>query len=279
MKNKISVLKEKANLVRKLIVEMLAEAGSGHPGGSLSSTEIITTLYFEVLKHNPKNPQWPQRDRFHLSKGHCCPAVYAALALSGYFPKQELMRLRKLGSLLQGHPDRKTPGIEVGSGSLGQGLSVALGMSLAGKLDQASWRVYCLIGDGESQEGNIWEAAMAAAHFKLDNLCAIIDYNRFQIDGRTEEVMSLEPLVNKWESFGWHVVECDGHNIEELLQAFNKAKSIKSKPVIIVAHTVKGKGVSFMEHVVDFHGRSPSETEKEVALKELQDIEIDEKEL
>ncbi len=276
MKDKVRALKSKANSVRKLVVEMLAQAASGHPGGSLSAAEIVTCLYFEVLRHDPKNPHWPDRDRFHLSKGHCCPAVYAALSLSGYFPRKELMTLRKVGSILQGHPDRRTPGIEVASGSLGQGLSIALGMALAGRIDKNDWRVYCLMGDGEIQEGNIWEAAMAAAHFKLDRLCGIVDYNRFQIDGRTEDIMNLEPLVNKWESFGWHVVQCDGHNIEELLQAFNQAQRMVLKPTVIIAHTVKGKGVSFMEHVVDFHGRAPTEEEKEVALKELEDIEKDE---
>jgi transketolase len=276
MKKRVKFLKNKANEIRKLIINMLAEAGSGHPGGSLSSTEIITCLYFDVMRHDPKNPQWPDRDRFHLSKGHCCPAVYAALASSGYFPEKELMTLRKLGSILQGHPDKNTPGIEVASGSLGQGLSVALGMGLAAKIDKKDWRVYCLMGDGELQEGNIWEAAMAAAHFKLDNLCGIVDFNRFQIDGRIEDIMGLEPLANKWESFGWHVIQCDGHNIEELLESFQEAKSIKLKPTVIIAHTVKGKGVSFMEHVVDFHGRAPSEKEREIALKELQVREEDE---
>jgi len=279
MENKIKVLKAKANQMRKLVITMLAEAGSGHPGGSLSSTEIIACLYFDVLRHDPKNPQWPQRDKFHLSKGHCCPAVYAALALCGYFSEKKLLTLRKLGSTLQGHPDRRTPGIEVGSGSLGQGLSVSLGMALAARLDRKDSRVYCLIGDGENQEGNIWEAAMAVAHFKLDNLCAIIDYNRFQIDGRTDEIMSLEPLVNKWESFGWHVIQCDGHNIKELLEAFAQAKTIKLKPTAIVAHTVKGKGVSFMEHVVDFHGRPPTQEEKTIAIRELEEIAKDEEDL
>ncbi|MBN3040312.1 MAG: transketolase [Candidatus Omnitrophica bacterium] len=272
MTQRIQDLKKKATLIRKLIIEMLAEAKSGHPGGSLSSTEIITCLFFHEMKHDPKEPKMPDRDRFHLSKGHCCPAVYAALSICGYFPQEELMNLRKLGSFLQGHPDKRTPGIEVASGSLGQGLSVALGMALAGRLDKRSSRVYCLMGDGEIQEGNIWEAAMAAAHFKLDNLCAIIDYNCFQIDGRTEEIMNLEPLVNKWEAFGWHVHQCDGHNIHELLEAFAEAKTVKFKPTIIIAHTVKGKGVSFMEHVVDFHGRAPNEKEKEIALRELEDI-------
>ncbi len=278
MKKRIKLLKNKANEIRKLIITMLAEAASGHPGGSLSSTEIIACLYFDIMHHDPKNPQWPDRDRFHLSKGHCCPAVYAALALSGYFPQKELMTLRKLGSILQGHPDKNTPGIEVASGSLGQGLSVALGMGLAAKMDKKDWRVYCLMGDGEIQEGNIWEAAMAAAHFKLDNLCGIVDFNRFQIDGRIEDIMGLEPLANKWESFGWHVIQCDGHNVQELLESFEEAKSIKLKPTVIIAHTVKGKGVSFMEHVVDFHGRAPSEKEREIALKELQ-IQEEEEEL
>jgi transketolase len=273
MREKIKFLRSKANQIRKLIIKMLAKAGSGHPGGSLSSADIITCLYFEVMRHDPKNPQWPDRDRFHLSKGHCCPALYAALSLSGYFPVEELWSLRKLGSILQGHCDRRTPGIEVASGSLGQGLSVALGMALAGKIDKKDYRVYCLMGDGEIQEGNIWEAAMAAAHFKVDNLCGIVDYNHFQIDGRTEEIMNLEPIVNKWESFGWHVAQCDGHSIEELLGAFNEAKSIKLKPTVIIAHTVKGKGVSFMEHVVDFHGRAPTKQEEEIALKELENIE------
>lgn len=259
--------------MRKLIIEMLARAGSGHPGGSLSSADIIACLYFDVLRHDPKNPNWPKRDRFHLSKGHCCPALYAALALSGYFPEEDLWTLRKLGSKLQGHPDRKTLGVEMGSGSLGQGLSISLGMSLAGKIDQEDRRVYCLMGDGELQEGSVWEAAMAAAHFKLDNLCGIIDYNHFQIDGRTEEIMNLEPLAKKWESFGWHVISCNGHNIKELLNAFEAAKTVKLKPTVIIAQTVKGKGVSFMEHVVDFHGRAPTEKEKEIALKELQEAE------
>lgn len=279
MEKKIKFLKSKANQIRRLIIKMLAKAGSGHPGGSLSSTEIISCLYFEIMRHNPKDPQWLERDRFHLSKGHCCPTLYAVLSLCGYFPKDKLWTLRQLGSILQGHSDRRTPGIESASGSLGQGLSISLGMALAGKIDKRNYRVYCLMGDGEMQEGNIWEAAMAAAHFKLDNLCGIVDYNHFQIDGRTEEIMNLEPLVNKWEAFGWHAVQCDGHNFQELLEAFEDARSVKFKPTIIIAHTVKGKGVSFMEHVVDFHGRAPTEKEKEIALKELEDIERDEEEL
>jgi transketolase len=279
MKERVKKIKDKANAIRKLIVKMLAEAKSGHPGGSLSSTDIISCLYFDIMRHDPRNPVWPQRDRFHLSKGHCCPALYAALSLSGYFPQEELMKLRKFGSILQGHPDRRTPGVEVASGSLGQGLSVAIGMALANRVDKRSSRVYCLMGDGEVQEGNIWEAAMAAAHYKLDSLCGIIDYNRFQIDGRTEEIMNVEPLLNKWESFGWHVHQCDGHNIYELIEAFNEAAIVKFKPTLILAHTVKGKGVSFMEHVVDFHGRAPTPEEEEIAIRELEDIERDEKDI
>lgn len=269
---KIKFFKGKANRIRKLIIKMLSAAGSGHPGGSLSAVEIMTCLYFEFMKHNPKNPHWLNRDRFHLSKGHACPCWYAVLAECGYFEEKRIYDLRKLGSILQGHPDRRTPGVDVASGSLGQGLSVSLGMSLALRLDNRDSRVYCLMGDGEIQEGNIWEAAMASAHFKLDNLCGILDYNRFQIDGRVEEIMEIEPVVNKWESFGWHVIQVDGHNIEELLEAFTEAKSVKGKPTLIVAHTVKGKGVSFMEHVVDFHGRAPTEEETKIALKELDDL-------
>ena len=254
-------------------MEMLAKAGSGHPGGSLSSADIVSCLYFDVMRHNPKEPKWPDRDKFHLSKGHCCPALYAALAICGYFPKDNLWTLRKLNSMLQGHPDKRVPGIELASGSLGQGLSIALGMALGARIDKRDSRVYCLMGDGELQEGNIWEAAMAAAQFKADNLCGIVDCNHFQIDGRTEDVMNIEPLAGKWKAFGWHVIECDGHNLEELLKAFNEAKSVKSKPTVIIADTVKGKGVSFMEHVVDFHGRAPTEKEREIALRELSEIE------
>jgi len=268
--NKIRELEDKAKQVRRLIVQMLAKAGSGHPGGSLSATDLITVLYFAVLRHNPGQPDWPDRDRFHMSKGHCCPLWYAVLALSGYFPQEKLWTLRKLGTILQGHPDRRTPGVEVASGSLGQGLSVGLGMSLAAKIDKQDYRVYVLIGDGESQEGNIWEAAMAAAHYKCDNLCAILDYNGFQIDGRTSQIMELEPLVDKWRAFGWHTIEIDGHNINEILSAYDEAKLTKGKPSIIIAHTIKGKGVSFMENVVDFHGRAPTKEETEKALKELE---------
>lgn len=267
----IKELKDKARDTRRLIVKMLAKAGSGHPGGSLSSTDIMACLYFSVLKHDPKNPNWPDRDRFHLSKGHCCPVWYAVLAKSGYFSMDELWTLRELGSLLQGHPDRRTPGVTVASGSLGQGLSVALGMALAGKMDKKDYRVYCLMGDGEIQEGNIWEAAMAASHFKCDNLCAILDYNRYQIDGKVDDIMNIEPIQDKWRAFGWYPIEIDGHSIAHILSAFDEAKTIKEKPSIIIAHTIKGKGVSFMENVVDFHGRAPTKEEEQKALEELKD--------
>ncbi|MDD4899011.1 MAG: transketolase [Candidatus Omnitrophica bacterium] len=266
---KIKELETQAKEIRKLIVQMIAQAGSGHPGGSLSATDLITALYFAVLKHDPKNPSWPDRDRFHLSKGHCCPLLYSILAARGYFSKDKLMTLRKLGSVLQGHPDRRTPGIEAASGSLGQGLSVALGMSLAGKVDKKDYRVYVLMGDGETQEGNVWEAAMAASHFKADNLCAILDYNGFQIDGNICNVMELEPIKLKWQSFGWEVIEINGHDMGEILAAYEKAKNTIGKPSIIIAHTIKGKGVSFMEGVCDFHGRAPTKEETEKALKEL----------
>jgi transketolase len=268
--SQIKELEAKAKEVRRLIVQMLCEAGSGHPGGSLSSADLITALFFAVMRHNPKEPQWPERDRFHMSKGHCCPLWYAVLAETGYFSRKELLTLRKLGSMLQGHPDRRVPGVDVASGSLGQGLSVALGMSLASRIDKKDYRVYVLLGDGEIQEGNIWEAAMAASHYRVDNLCAILDYNGFQIDGRTKDIMELEPLAAKWKAFGWHTIEINGHNMKEILAAYDKARSVKGKPTVIIAHTIKGKGVSFMENVVDFHGRAPTKEETAQALKELE---------
>lgn len=266
----IKNLENKAKEIRRLIVQMLAKAGSGHPGGSLSATDMIVCLYYQVMNYNFKDPKWPDRDRFHISKGHCCPLLYAILADKGVFDKEHLWTLRELGSVLQGHPDTRTPGVEAASGSLGQGLSVSLGMSLAAKIDKKKYRVYCLLGDGEIQEGNIWEAAMAASHFKCDNLCAILDYNGFQIDGRIQDIMALEPIADKWKAFGWQVISINGHNIEEILKAFDEAKTIKGKPVIIIGKTIKGKGVSFMENVVDFHGRAPKEDEAKQALKELE---------
>lgn len=273
----IKQLEDKAKRIRRLIIQMLAEAGSGHPGGSLSATDLITCLYFGrladgslLMRHNPQDPHWPERDRFHMSKGHCCPLWYAVLAESGYFSAKELLKLRKFGCILQGHPDRRTPGVDVASGSLGQGLSVSLGMALAAKIDKKAYRVYCLMGDGEIQEGNIWEAAMAAAHYRCANICAILDYNGFQIDGKTKDIMNLEPVVDKWQAFGWDTLEIGGHNMQEILSAYVKAMDMKDKPTIIIAHTIKGRGVSFMENVVDFHGRAPTRDEEKKALKELE---------
>lgn len=266
---KIKLLEEKARQVRKLIIEMLSKAGSGHPGGSLSAADLITALYNGFMRHDPKNPSWPERDRFHLSKGHACPALYAVLAELGYFDKKLLWTLRTLGTRLQGHPDRRTPGVEVASGSLGQGLSVGLGMALASLMDDKRFRVYVLMGDGEMQEGNIWEAAMACAHYKLANLCAILDYNGYQIDGRVCDIMNIEPIADKWKSFGWNTIEIDGHNMLEILQAFDAAQRCHSQPTIIIARTIKGKGVSFMENIVDFHGRTPTPEETRKAIAEL----------
>ncbi len=266
----IKDLENKAKQIRRLIIQMLAKAGSGHPGGSLSATDLVTALYFAVLRYKSNEPSWPERDRFHMSKGHCCPLWYAVLAQAGYFPEEKLFTLRQLGSMLQGHPDRRTPGVEAASGSLGQGLSVALGMSLAAKIDKKDYRVYVLLGDGETQEGNIWEAAMASSHYKCDNLCAMLDYNGLQIDGKVKDIMALEPLNAKWQAFGWHVIEIDGHSMGQILSAYEEAKTVKGKPSIIIAHTIKGKGVSFMENVLDFHGRAPTKEEAEKALKELE---------
>jgi len=266
----ISELEQKAKEIRRWVIKMLAEAGSGHPGGSLSCADIITAIYFKIMKHRPNDPKWPDRDRFVLSKGHACPTLYAALALSGYFPTSELMRLRKLDSFLQGHTDMlATPGVEMSTGSLGQGLSVAGGMALAGKLDNKNFTVYVVLGDGEIQEGQIWEAAMACAHYKLDNLCAFLDYNTLQIDGPVAEVMGIEPVVDKFKAFGWHTIEIDGHKMEEIIQATNEAKNTNGKPTMVVAHTIKGKGVSFMEGKVGYHGVAPTKEEKEKELLEL----------
>lgn len=256
--------------VRADIVKMTAAAGSGHPGGSLSSVELLTALYFNVLNHRPEDPHWPERDRFILSKGHVCPVLYSVMARTGYFPVEELMTLRKFGSRLQGHPSYKAlPGLESSSGSLGQGLSIANGLALAAKLDGKSYRVYCLMGDGELQEGQIWEAMMTAAHYKLDNVCAIVDYNNLQIDGKVEEVMGLNPLVKKWESFNWNVIEIDGHDLAQVLKAYEEAANHKGQPSVIIAHTIKGKGVSFMENVAGWHGKAPNQEELERALQEI----------
>lgn len=263
-------LKEMATQMRKDIIEAIHAAGSGHPGGSLSAADILAVLYFYKMKIDPKNPKWEERDRFVLSKGHAAPVLYAALAEKGYFPKEELLKLRHTGAMLQGHPEMKgIPGVEMSTGSLGQGFSAAIGMALATKLDKKSNRIYTLLGDGEVQEGIVWEAAMAASHYKLDNLTAILDFNGLQIDGYNDEVMSIHPIHEKWESFGWHVLAIDGHNIEEIIHALEKAETIKEKPTMIIAKTIKGKGVSFMENQVGWHGNAPKKEEAEQALKEL----------
>ena len=260
-----------AKKLRRHIVKMIAKAGSGHPGGSLSSVEIITALFFNHLRHDPRNPSWPNRDRFVLSKGHAAPALYAALAEAGYFPVDELMTLRQIGSRMQGHTDMTTtPGVEMSSGALGQGLSFAIGIALAARLDRRDYRTYVLLGDGECNEGQVWEAAMAAAHFKLENMVAIVDRNCIQLDGWTCDVMDTEPLAEKWRSFGWHPIQVDGHDLKQILAALEEAKTVKGKPTVIVARTVKGKGVSFMENNVDFHGKAPTPEEAERALKELE---------
>lgn len=263
------IIEEKAKIIRKHVVNMIYEASSGHPGGSLSCVDILTTLYFHTMHHNPLDPEWVDRDRFILSKGHAAPTLYAILAEAGYFPIENLSSLRKIGSMLQGHPDSKVPGVEVSSGSLGQGLSIASGLALAGKLDKKAYRVYTLLGDGECDEGQVWEAAMLAAHYKLDNLAAIVDRNGLQIDGSTEKIMRLEPIAGKWGAFGWHVIEIDGNKIVEITAALDEAKSIRGRPTAIIAHTFKGKGISFMEWINAFHGRALSKEEKEIALKEL----------
>ncbi|MEN2985585.1 MAG: transketolase [Thermodesulfovibrionaceae bacterium] len=268
----IEFLKEKARQLRVEIVKMLAQAGSGHTGGSLSSADIVAALYFYKMRHDPKNPQWRQRDRFVLSKGHAAPVLYAALAISGYFDKSLLTTLRKLNSPLQGHPcSRSLPGVEVSTGSLGQGLSVACGMALGLKLDGIPAKVYCLLGDGEIQEGQVWEAAMAASHYRLDNLCAIIDNNGLQIDGACHSVMNIYPIEDKFLAFGWNVFTIDGHNMEEIVRALDEADKVKEKPTMIVAKTIKGKGVSIFEGKVKYHGIAPTYEELQIALKELSD--------
>ncbi len=259
-----------AKKLRRHVITMIGKAGSGHPGGSLSAADIITSLYFKVLRHDPANPRWAERDRFILSKGHAAPILYAALAERGYFPGEELATLRTLGSCLQGHCDMTaTRGVEMSSGSLGQGLSFGIGIALAGRLNARDYRVYVLLGDGECDEGQVWEAAMASAHFKLDNLVAIVDHNELQIDGWNRDVMNLEPLPEKWKAFGWHPIEVNGHDLSQLIAAFDEAKRVKGKPTAIIAHTIKGKGVSFMENNVDFHGKAPTPDEMEKALEEL----------
>jgi transketolase len=257
--------------MRRDIIEMVGAAGSGHPGGSLSSVEIMATLYFGVMKHDPSNPAMPERDRFVLSKGHAAPVLYAALAEAGYFPREELVTLRKLGSRLQGHPDaRKTPGVEVSTGSLGQGLALANGLALALRLDgNTAPTVYCLLGDGELQEGEVWEAAMLAAHYRLGNVVAVVDLNGLQIDGPTRDVMDVGDVAAKFAAFGWNVLTCDGHSLQQLADAFAAATSHIAGPSVIVANTIKGKGVSFMEGLCEWHGKAPNAEQCATALSEL----------
>lgn len=269
----INLLAEKATKIRKDIVEMICAAKSGHPGGSLSAADIVTALYFSEMNVNPQEPKMENRDRFVLSKGHAAPVLYSALAEKGYFDKELLKTLRQYGSPLQGHPDmKKLPGIEISTGSLGQGLSVANGMALSARISGQSYRTYVLMGDGELQEGQVWEAAMTAAHYKLDNICAFIDSNNLQIDGNVDKVMGVEPLDKKWEAFGWNVIKINGHNFEEILEALDKARETKGQPTMIIAKTVKGKGVSFMEDVCGFHGVAPTPEETERAIKELERV-------
>jgi transketolase len=263
-------LEEISRQVRLDIVEMLHRAGSGHLGGSLSAADILVALFFKEMRLKAGDPCWPERDRFVLSKGHGAPAYYAVLSRLGYFPREELLTLRQFGSILQGHPDAGcTPGVEISTGSLGQGLSIANGLALAMRFNGRGSRVYVLLGDGEVQEGQIWEAAMTAAHYGLDNLVATLDRNRLQIDGRTAEVMSLEPLADKWRAFGWHTLEVDGHSIPELLKAYKTCRTVPGRPSMIIAHTVKGKGVSIFEDQKKYHGVAPNEEEYRQALKEL----------
>lgn len=264
-------LTEKAKRIRRHIVRMTGLAGSGHPGGSLSCADIVTALYFKAMRHDAGDAGHAERDRFILSKGHAGPCLYAALAECGYFPVEDLMDLRRLGCHLQGHPDmNKTPGVEFSTGSLGQGLSIAVGMALANRLDDWDGDVFVLLGDGETQEGQVWEAAMSAAHYGLDHIIAFLDKNGFQIDGPVSEVMAIEPVADKWRAFGWEVQEIDGHDMSAILAAIEKARTVRGKPSMIVCRTVKGKGVSFMEGDNSFHGKVPSEEQVRLALDELE---------
>jgi transketolase len=256
--------------MRRTTIEMITEAKSGHPGGSLSAAEMIVTLYFSVMRHDPARPQWAERDRFILSKGHCCPVLYAVMAECGYAPTDKLMTLRKMDSPYQGHPDvRFLPALEASTGSLGQGVSLAIGMGLAARLNRSPSRTYVIVGDGEIQEGQIWEAAMFGAFHRLDNVVALVDYNRIQLDGFVKDIMDLEPLADKWRSFGWHTIEVDGHDIAALQKALAEAAATKGKPTCILAHTIKGKGVSFMENNPKFHGTAPTKEQCALALQEL----------
>ena len=267
----VVALRKLAAELRQQILRMIAKAGSGHPGGSLSMVELLIGLYWHALRHDPARPDWPDRDVFLLSKGHGCPALYTVLAFRGYFPKDELMTLRRYPTRLQGHPERgSVPGIEMSSGSLGQGLSIANGIAMADRLDGRERRIFCLLGDGEIQEGQVWEAAMTAHHNHLDRVCAIVDANRLQQNGPVKEIQDVEPLADKWRAFGWHTMEINGHDIGEVIQAYDETATVNGKPQAIIARTVKGKGVSFMELNAAWHGVAPKPDELERALKELQ---------
>ena len=271
MEKSLKSLEDIAKTLRSDIVKMITESASGHPGGSLSSVEIITTLYFNEMNVDINNPKDPNRDRFVLSKGHAAPVLYAALAEKGFFNKEELMKLRKIGAMLQGHPNMNyIPGVDMSTGSLGQGISAAVGMALAGKIDKKDYRVFTLLGDGELEEGQVWEAAMSAAHYKLDNLTAFVDYNGLQIDGETEKVMNPNPIADKFEAFGWNVIFVkDGNDLTQIKNAIESAKEFKGKPTMIVCKTIKGKGVSFMENEAGWHGTAPSKEQCEIALREI----------
>jgi len=256
--------------VRRHIIEMITAAKSGHPGGSLSAVEVVVTLFFDTMRHDPANPKWKDRDHFILGKGHACPVLYSTMAECGYTPVEDLNTFRQLGSIYQGHPDvRFIPALEASTGSLGQGLSVGLGMALAARLDSRPSRTYVMLGDGEIQEGQVWEAAMFAGFHQVDNLVCIVDYNKIQLDGFVKDIMPLDPLVDKWKSFGWNVIDIDGHDIEAVQKAFAAAEAVKGQPTVLLANTVKGKGVSFMENNPKWHGTAPSKDECEQALKEL----------
>lgn len=271
--NKLKEFQITSTHIRKHIIEAVYHAQSGHPGGSLSSADIFTVLYFSEMRIKPEDPKWEDRDRFVLSKGHCSPALYGTLAQRGYFPKEEIKGFRQMNSILQGHPSLKhVPGVDMSTGSLGHGISAAVGMALAGKLDKKDYQVYALLGDGEIQEGQVWEALMSAAHYKLDNLTAFLDHNGLQIDGKITDVMSPEPVVGKFEAFGWNVIKVDGHNYSEIIDAINKGKNTKGKPTMIVAETVKGKGVSFMENQAGWHGSPPNKEQRDQAIAELDEF-------
>ena len=263
-------LQKKATQIRKYIIEEVFSAKSGHPGGSLSCTDILTVLYFDEMNVDPKNPKWPDRDRFVLSKGHCAPALYATLAVKGFFPEKDLYTFRKADSYLEGHPSmRYVPGVDMSTGSLGQGISTAVGMALAGKIDRKDYRVYSILGDGELEEGQVWEAAMFAPHYKLDNLTAFVDLNLLQIDGDVRQVMNPTPVDEKFAAFGWNVIQIDAHDVEQIIDAIEQAKACKGKPTVVIAHSVKGKGVSFMENNAAWHGSAPNEQQYQQAMADL----------